>query len=101
MTQHDLFPPMPEAEARWREWHRDNPRVYELFQQYTLQAINAGRPRYSARVVIERIRWHVNIETRGDEFKINDHYTPYYARLFMRDHPQHAGFFETRERLAA
>jgi hypothetical protein len=32
----------------------------------------------------------------GEPYKINDHYSAYYARLFMRDYPEYDGFFRTR-----
>lgn len=87
---------MTRLEQRFREFHASNPRVYELFVKFTLQVVRAGRKRYGAFAILNRIRWHVEIETRGDEFKVNNNWSPFYARLFMQDHPQHDGFFETR-----
>lgn len=84
-------------QERFDDFHRDNPHVYELFRQYAFEVIQAGRTRYSADAIFHRIRWHMNIETRSDEdFKLNDHFTALYARLFRQDHPEHAGLFETR-----
>lgn len=89
--------PISKMEQRFRDFHAANPMVYELFKRFAFEAISAGRKRYSSDAVCHRIRWHVDIETRSDDgFKLNDHYTAFYARLFMEDHPQHAGFFETR-----
>lgn len=86
---------------QFREFCAANPEVYELFKQFTFQAIQRGRARYSADAVFHRIRWHVDIETRSaDDFKLNDHYTACYARKFMRDFPEHDGFFETRKSAA-
>ena len=81
------------------EFHAQNPHVYELFKRFAFVVANAGYERYSSRAVIERLRWHVNFETttaQAGEFKLNDHLTPYYARLFMADHPHLGEFFETR-----
>ncbi len=89
-------PKISGAEAQWRIFHAENPQVYELFKRFTFQVISAGRDRYSSDAICHRIRWHTTIEARGDTFKINDHHTAFYARLFMDDHPQHRGFFETR-----
>lgn len=58
--------------------------------------IAAGRLKIGARLIGERIRWECAIQTTDVEFKINDHYWPFYARLFMTEHPRHAGIFETR-----
>ena len=77
-------------------WHRSNPGVWELFKRFTFEAINAGRKSYSARFIVGRIRWHVEITTKGDELKINDHHSPYYGRMFHAKYPQHDGFFRNR-----
>jgi hypothetical protein len=82
---------------KFRGFHRDNPKVWELFRKFAFQAIESGRPRYGANSVIERIRWHTNIETNDPEFKINNNHAPYYARMFMEVYPEHDEFFITRE----
>ena len=78
-------------------FHFHNPNVWALFKQFALQAIASGRERYSSDCVCHRIRWHTAIETRGEEVKINDHYTAYYARLFHLAYPEHSGFFKNRK----
>ena len=78
------------------QFHRANPKVWELFQAFTRQAIGAGRDHYSADAILHRIRWHTTVETTGPVFKINDHYSSLYARLFHMAHPQHGRFFEIR-----
>jgi len=55
------------------------------------------RSHYSADAVIHRIRWYTTVETAGSEFKINDHYSSLYARLFHMAYPQHGKFFRNRE----
>lgn len=88
--------PTNEIEKEFWEFHAANPKVYALFSRFTLDAINAGRVRFSQNFVVERIRWYTAIETRGDDFKINNNYRAYYARLWMRDHPDFDGLFGTR-----
>lgn len=80
----------------WFEtYHRDNPQIYTMFKQFAFEAINAGVTRLSSKAIVERLRWQTMI--RGnDEFKINNNVTPYYARLFNQEYPQHEGFFATR-----
>lgn len=82
---------------KWWSWHNENPHVWELFKRFTFQAINAGYKRYSSRVIIERIRWHTEIETKGDQFKMCNNHTPYYARYFHHCYPEHDGFFKIKE----
>lgn len=81
---------------QWWRWHRANPHVYELFKRFTFDVIKRGHKHYSSKAIFERIRWHTDIETTGEEFKMSNNYTPYYARLFMKDFPDHADFFRTK-----
>lgn len=83
-------------EIAMRRWHAKNPHVYELFKRFTFEAIRSGREVYSARTIFHRMRWHTDIETQGDRFKINDNHSPYYSRMFMRDFPAHSNFFRLR-----
>lgn len=77
-------------------FHQENPHVYELFKRFTLEAIKSGRAHYSVNAIFERIRWYTDIETKNDPFKINNNHRPYYARMFMDQHPEHEGFFRIR-----
>ncbi len=96
MHQQTLFG--SELEAAFLEFHEANPRVWELFASYAWQLIRAGRRHYSARAVIHRIRWHMDVETvGGDGFKINNNHSPYYARMFRRKFPLYGAFFHVRE----
>jgi hypothetical protein len=80
-------------------FHKANPVVWKLFCIYTNQLREKGFKNYSARAVIHRVRWHVNIETRSEDgLKINDHYSPYYARMYMATYPEAKGFFRNRKR---
>ena len=82
---------------KWWEWHKENPHVWDLFEKYTKQVIDAGYDNYSVNAIFERIRWHTDIETKGDAFKINNNHRAYYARYFHVMHPEHDGFFRVRE----
>lgn len=92
-------PPVMNAIAeKFEEFHRENPHVYEYFRQYSLQALDRGYDRFSAKAVFERLRWHFQMETKGEEFKLNNNYTAYYARLLMKQDERFKNFFELRER---
>ena len=80
----------------WWEWHKSNPRVWLLFEQYTFEAINSGRKNYSHWDIINRIRWNEEIETKGGDFKISNDYISFYARLFHARYPEHNGFFKLK-----
>jgi hypothetical protein len=81
-------------------FHSENPHVYQLVCRFALEAIRAGRRHYGMKAIIERARWHTLVETHGDEWRFNNNWTSFYARLFVRDHPEHAGFFELRRAVA-
>jgi hypothetical protein len=89
------------TQKRFEEYDRENPEIYELFKSFAFEMIRAGREHYSARTVIHRIRWHTDLHARSDDgFKINNDYSPFYARKFEREFPQHAGFFAKRHSVA-
>lgn len=88
------------AQEEFWQYHNDNPGIYSWIKHFALQAIAAGHKHYAIASIVERVRWHTNIEMGDDTFKINNTYRPHYARLFMSEYPEHAGFFRTRERKA-
>lgn len=75
---------------------RENPAVWEAFKQYTLEAVKAGRVRFSARTVIERVRWDTMISEKYGSLKINNNIAPKLARKFMSEFLGMEGFFRTR-----
>lgn len=80
----------------YQEYDRKNPRIYEMFKHFALEAVRMGRKRFSAEAVINRIRWETMV--RGDdEFKINNNIKPYYSRKFMNEYPELEGFFQLRK----
>ncbi len=80
--------------AKFSEYHKNNPEVWGLFVRFS-DSIRGRRSRYSSRAIVHRIRWEKDVSTSGDEFRINDHYSVFYARMYMifRDCE---GFFEIR-----
>lgn len=77
-------------------YHKRNPVVWQLCQKYAFELKRAGRKKYSVYSIFERIRWHMAVETVGDDFKLNNNYRPCYARLLILTYPEFTGFFETR-----
>jgi hypothetical protein len=76
----------------WEKFYRaflEEPKLWELMQRFSFDAVKAGHQHYSARTIFERIRWHVQVETNDPDFKINNDWPPYYSRVFMWAFPQH------------
>jgi hypothetical protein len=106
IDQLDLFglgtpeKPSNPIEAAFWQFHSENPRVYELFNSFTRQAINRGHKSMSADMILHRIRWETSVETTEDEPRINNNYSAYYGRLWSRNNPDFASLFRTRRLLA-
>jgi hypothetical protein len=85
-----------ELYREWRIYHRKNPRIYQLICKFAKQAIARGFEEYAIATIWERLRWHLQIEIRSDEeFKLPNNHRAYYARLWLKDHPQYPYFFRT------
>ncbi len=81
----------------FRDFDRANPKVWEMFVEFSLEAIRAGRKVLGAKMIAERIRWEVYVKTTTEDFKINNNHTAFYARKFMRTYPAHGEIFRTRK----
>jgi hypothetical protein len=77
---------MAKTRRQFQEFHEANPRIYQLFCYFAGKVQMAGHNKYSAEAIFNQIRWYTTVETRGDEYKINNDYKPYYSRMYMRDH---------------
>jgi hypothetical protein len=85
--------------ARFKEFHEDNPKIYELFVTYAIAARKATK-HIGPNMITGRIRWYSKVETTGDLYKVNDLWSAFYARMFMRDFPSNEGFFKIRKSVA-
>jgi hypothetical protein len=84
-------------DERFDKFHRDNPQIYNLLRLFSISAKNAGFHNYGMKAIFERVRWHIDIETKhSDGFKLSNDYTSRYARLLDREEPQLRGFFNMR-----
>lgn len=92
---------MEQMREQCNEFHAEHPEVWDLFVRFTLEMINRGYKNYSAQSVIERIRWEKDAGSDGTSaFKINNNFTAFYSRRFMRVYPDHEGFFRTRHQVS-
>jgi|3_EtaG_2_1085321.scaffolds.fasta_scaffold190988_2 hypothetical protein len=84
-------------ERQFRIYHEKNPEVYLEILDTTRTLKRAGHNFYGMKSIIEVVRWHRNIKTRGgEEFKINNNYAPFYARMIMAREPELSDFFNIR-----
>ena len=80
---------------KFKDYHHNNPQVYQEFSKLTFEMMAKGREKYSAWTIINAIRW--NHDLNHDElFKINNDFIALYARLFIHHNPKFRPFFELR-----
>jgi len=81
----------------FRKFHKENPHIYNAFEQQALNAIKKGRTKLSAKLIINWIRWNQFLESSDENWKINDAFQALYAREFIKKYPEHNGIFEMRK----
>lgn len=87
-----------DLKQKWWTWHKANPEVFEAFEIIAFDLIKQGHKHYSSDAILHIVRFNLN-KAKGpeDQYKINNNYSAYYARLFMHYHPRYNDFFETRQ----
>ena len=81
-------------------FHRVNPLVYDILVTKARQASKKGFERIGIKMLWEVMRWEIKMRTvdpSQDEFKLNNNYHSYYARLIMFQEPDLKGIFELRD----
>lgn len=102
MPRDDGQPMLPFPRARpasiqeeFEEFDAANPHVYAAFKRFAREALRSGRPRFGAKAIYERLRWHYAMKTTGEEFKLPNNYTSRYARKLIAECPEFDGFITT------
>ena len=78
------------------EWLPQNLHIFDAFTAETVKIINRGFSHYSSVTIVEFLRHHTAVTEEKGEWKINNNYRPYLARLFDLVYPHHKGLFEYR-----
>ena len=89
-------PPGSSIEDAFLRFHKENPHVYDELVMLARRAVKAGASKLGIGMLFEVLRWRHTLRTGGDDFKLNNNYRSYYARLVMTQEPDLAGVFETR-----
>lgn len=104
----DLYPVVPPAghvgppdgltieQAFWR-FHGENPHIYRELVTLCRRARARHVEHLGIGMLFEVLRWRHALRTGGDEFKLNNNYRSYYARLIMLRERDLEGIFETRK----
>jgi len=82
---------------KFRVYHEKNPEVYSQLRTLALKMRGTGRHKYGIAGLFEVLRWHRALETSDEDFKLNNSYRAFYARLLMTQEPGLEGFFSVRK----
>lgn len=78
-------------------WLGENPHIWHSFAKKTLEANSfKHKQRFSARTIIELLRWETMLQEEGAAFKINNTYCADLSRLLMDCKPELKGYFQIR-----
>lgn len=79
------------------KWIHLNLHVFGEFCARAKAVVNSGRTHYSARTIIETVRFHTDITQKGGKpFRIDNDMVPYLSRLCELIYPETNGLFEKR-----
>lgn len=84
-------------EQRFYAFHQANPQVYARLRDLALASVRRGR-RFGIKALFEILRWQYAMQTDDptSDYKLNNSYTSFYARLLMEREPELVDYFETR-----
>lgn len=92
------FSPIGHFSYSFLDYIADNWHVYEQFEKIAFDLISRGYKKAGAKMIIEVIRWQRMTAETNSTFKINNSRAPDLSRLFHLLNPQHADFFNERQR---
>lgn len=88
-------------QERFESFHALNPWVLDELEKLAVE-MGADRGRkMSIETLVGKVRWDYDLATKGDPFKVNDHYTSRYVRLMIERHPEWECVFTLRRTRAA
>lgn len=102
LAQAQPAPERPTTVAeRFEGFIADNPAVLEEMIRIADDWIErTGSRRIGINALVEQVRWHVAISTSDPDFRINNVYAPFLARLIAVTRPDLADCFEYRRSVA-
>ena len=84
-------------DERFEAWVKDNPHIVDCFLRFAREARDSGRRHFGIGVIAERVRWYTSVESKQDDYRINNSYRSRLARLLVERDPSLAGMFEFRK----
>lgn len=87
-----------ETVIKFIDYIQNNLNVWLEFEKMALNLIDKGHDHYSARTIVHVLRYQTHVGEFKSKYKINDHVSPMFARIFILIHPEHEGFFKIKNR---
>lgn len=87
-------------QARFEAFNRENPDVYTVLVRLAREWVRRTGRKIGIGALYERMRWEIALSTTDLDFKVNNDYRAFYARLIMRRERDLAGMFVTRRSAA-
>lgn len=100
MIQGGLFDRNEKLIREFEAFHAANPHVYDLVVKFTDIVRARGFKTYAIATIYERVRWHMDVDTTGDEFKLNNNHRAFYARMLIMERPELRSFLGLRMSVA-
>jgi len=75
-------------------FNKNNPKVFHKIVELADRQRQI-RNHYSIEIIMNVVRYHTDLDGKGDPFKVNNNYKAFYARMYM-EYRKCPGFFETR-----
>lgn len=101
-TQMELLPLNPvnrvlgqSLEEQFDAFHGANPHVYSALRSLARELKRRGAKKAGIGQLFEVLRWQYALQTQGSEYRLNNNYRSFYARLLNQE-PELRGMFETR-----
>lgn len=83
---------------RFERFHRENPHVYDTLVRLAREWVRTtGRHKIGIATLYERVRWEMAVTTSDADYKLNDAYRAYYARIIMLFESDLDGIFDLRD----
>lgn len=82
---------------KFNSFHALNPNVYATLVRLAREWIQrTGSRKLGMKALFERARWEIAMSTSDPNFKLDNNYTAFYARLIMALEPDLDGVFSLR-----
>jgi hypothetical protein len=84
-------------ETAFDRFHAENPRVYEVLVRLAREWVNRfGGHKLGIATLYETARWEISLATNAPDFRLNNNFRAYYARLIMAQERDLTGLFDLR-----